>query len=246
MDQIKLKDLILKEKDKIITHKEEIYEQALVANFLPENSTVLEIGGRTGTVSQCINKKLINKSNHLVIEPNISFKNYLENLSKSLGFKLFMGIISDEPMYAEIWRHNKPNKYMNDNIEILRSIPIIEGKQPKKIAKHHEIITLNQYDSIINLEQKYELKFDTIVADCEGALPYIFEKNPQLFEQIKYIQIEWDCFCSNDNDNFRQKLLNQGFKSKYTFGVSMFPKWSVENNLCGTTNNVGHEILIKE
>lgn len=244
-DKNKLRELILNKKEFIINHKEEIYEQALVANFLPENSTVLELGGRTGTVSQCINKKLINKSNHLVIEPNNSFKNNLENLSQKLGFNLYMGVISSKPMYAEIWKHGKPNKYMNDNVEILRSIPIIDNQDIKKISNKHEIITLNEYSNINQLESKFNLKFDTIVSDCEGALPYIFEQNPQLYEQIKYIQLEWDSFKVSENDDFRNILLEKGFESKYFFGTSMFPLWSIKNKTCGTSNNLGHEVLIK-
>ena len=98
MDLQKLRELINKNKQFIVDGKEEIYEQALIANFLPENSVVLELGGRTGTVSKVINKKLNNKKNHLVIEPNNSFKNHLKNLSTLLGFNLYMGIISTKPM----------------------------------------------------------------------------------------------------------------------------------------------------
>lgn len=247
MDKQKLTELIEKKRDYIVDSKEEIYEQAMVANFLPEDSVVLELGGRTGTVSKVINKKLNNKNNHLVIEPNNSFKNHLESLSRNFGFNLYMGIISDKPMWAEIWHHGKIPKLMNDTQEILRTIEWTNDNMfPKKTAKHHELIKINNYKRLTDLENEYNLKFDTIIADCEGALPYLFENNPQLYEQIKFIQCEWDSFKSKDNDSFREKLLNNGFKSLYTFGVSMFPNWAVERKMCGTSDKIGHEILVKQ
>ena len=246
MDRQKLIELLDTNREFIVDDREEIYEQVMVANFLPENSVVLELGGRTGTVSKVINKKLSNKNNHLVIEPNDSFKDHLESLSNNLGFNLYMGVISHKPMWAEIWHHGKIPKLMNNTQEILRSLEWTDDNTvPKKTSKTHEIIKLNNYKTLTDLESEFNLKFDTIIADCEGALPYLFDSNPQLYNQIKFIQCEWDCFNSDDNDSFRQKLLNNGFKSLYTFGVSMFPDWAVERKMCGTTDKIGHEILVR-
>ena len=74
-DNLKLRKLIYDNNlQKIIKDfRNEIFEQSLAASFLKPDSKVLELGGRTGTVTRLINKILHNKSNHLVIEPNNRF-----------------------------------------------------------------------------------------------------------------------------------------------------------------------------
>ena len=42
------------------------------------------------------------------------------------------------------------------------------------------------------IENKYNLKFNTIVADCEGFLEQFFDENPHLYSQISLIIFEQD------------------------------------------------------
>ena len=111
-DNLKLRKLIYDNNlQKIIKDfRNEIFEQSLAASFLKPDSKVLELGGRTGTVTRLINKILHNKSNHLVIEPNNSFNNHLTELSNELGFKFFNGFTSNKPIWAEVWNHGKKQK----------------------------------------------------------------------------------------------------------------------------------------
>ena len=41
-------------------------------------------------------------------------------------------------------------------------------------------------------EDKYNVDFDTLVADCEGALCYILKEEPEFLESFKLIIIEND------------------------------------------------------
>ena len=49
--------------------KDELYEKALVSNFLSKDAKVLELGGGWGNVSDMIQKIINNKDNHIIIEP---------------------------------------------------------------------------------------------------------------------------------------------------------------------------------
>jgi hypothetical protein len=46
--------------------------------------------------------------------------------------------------------------------------------------------------SLDQVEQDYNLKFDTLVADCEGFLGQFFEENPRLYNQLKLVIFEKD------------------------------------------------------
>ena len=59
------------ESNNIINHKNtERTEQTMAYEFIEPNDIVLELGGRYGTVSNSINYKLNNKTNHVVVEPD--------------------------------------------------------------------------------------------------------------------------------------------------------------------------------
>jgi hypothetical protein len=59
----------------------EVFEQLLIYKYIKKNDSVLEVGGRLGVVSYTINSILNNKTNHVVIEPNInSLKSLIFNL----------------------------------------------------------------------------------------------------------------------------------------------------------------------
>ena len=88
-------------------------------------------------------------------------------------------------------------------------------------------------------------QFDTIVADCKGAFPHIFNTFPILYDQIKCIILEWDSNVE-DSDKFRKKLFEKNFKSIFTYSTGMAPKWCVDKGLYGTSNDIGHEVLYKE
>ena len=51
------------------------------------------------------------------------------------------------------------------------------------------VLTAGEEDAILDLVNE---PFDCIVADCEGCLPGEFNKNPKLFEHVRYIQVERD------------------------------------------------------
>jgi hypothetical protein len=86
------------ENGNLINHKiNEREEQEQAFKYIEPNDIVLELGGRYGTVSGVINYKLINKTNHIVVEPDEKIipaltKNKELNNSK---YQIFPKIISN-------------------------------------------------------------------------------------------------------------------------------------------------------
>ena len=177
-----------------LTNKAELYEKTLISNYLPENAKVLELGGGWGSVSKIIQQKINNVNNHIIIEPEN------ERATKLIqkGYKVFNGIISNNVMWLE-------KKFVS------RDIPTFNSQSIENII------------NIEKLEKMNNIKFDTIIADCEGALPKIFKENPQLF---------------------RNKLLNNGFISKQKLPLHWTPS---KGKGCFDENKkiIGHEVLIK-
>jgi hypothetical protein len=196
------------------SNKSELYEKALVSNFLQKDAKILELGGGCGHVSDIIQKIINNKDNHIIIEPE---KGRADDLIKK-HYKVFNGIISNEHLYLE-------NKFVTVN------------KKTKKSEKIKNITNVNK------LQEKYNIIFDTIIADCEGALPKIFEENPQLYDQINFIQIEYD-WLRTECTEFRNKLISKGFKSRAQLPLHWTPS---KGKGCYNENKeiIGHEILTK-
>ena len=42
------------------------------------------------------------------------------------------------------------------------------------------------------MENKYNLRFNTLVADCEGFLEQFMDENPKLYQQLSLIMFEKD------------------------------------------------------
>ena len=125
-------------------------EKNLVDKYIKGNEIVLELGGNVGVISNLINKKLIDRKNHVVLEPNGKLINKLKINRKlnSSQFNIIEGIISK----------NKNVKFYLHKNNLSSSIKI----------KSINYIKPKCYN-INDVEKKYHLNFDTIVMDIEGA-----------------------------------------------------------------------------
>ena len=77
-----------------------------------------------------------------------------------------------------------------------------------------------QNDSLIpsytmeNIQEKYNLKFNVLVADCEGFLEVFFDENPNFYDTLRLIIFEAD-YPDKCNYNKIRTILNQkGFKEE--------------------------------
>lgn len=144
-------------------------EQLMVCKYLTGNEKVLEFGGNIGrnslVIASILNSQ--NNTNLVVLEPN-------KNL-------------------VEILIHNKQINNLNFHIEpsALSTKKLIQQglvtKQSEIIEQGWIPVDIISYKNLIN---KYNITFDTLVIDCEGAFYYILKDIPQLLNNIKLIIME--------------------------------------------------------
>jgi len=170
------------ENDNKIDHvNTERSEQIIAHDFIDSDDNVLELGSRYGTVS-CL---LARKANRVVsLDPDISALECAKKNAKRHGVRVdFMhGIVS-----------NKPQKFNADNYASTTE-PTEESDIP--------------IYSIEKLQNMFNIKFNTLVADCEGCLEKVLEENDiSSFNKITY-ETDQPHKCNYDNVSNNLKSLN--------------------------------------
>jgi FkbM family methyltransferase len=176
----------------------ELPEQELIFKYVKRNAKVLEIGGNIGSSSIVISKILDNPKDHVVLEsdPTIAQELIKNKITNNCGFHVVSAALSKTPMIQNGWNTKNINAKS-------KSTPLPEG------WKYIPTIT---YEELI---KQHPIKFDTLVADCEGCLHPIFESYPHILNNIKTIVIENDAeFISPDmNNSIKSFIKSKGFKS---------------------------------
>jgi FkbM family methyltransferase len=164
----------------------EVDEQEQAQKYIRPEAIVLELGARYGTVSCIISKKLTNSMNLVVVEPDKTVWDALENNMKknNCNFNIVKGVISTKKLTVKDTGYN--TKTVSNNSSEIPNFSLEE------------------------IETKYNLKFDTLVADCEGCIIDFFNENPKLYNQLKMIMIEHDNNDTSSKSDY--DLLTQKFK----------------------------------
>lgn len=168
----------------------EIPERLTAYFFINPDDVVLEIGGNIGGVSSVIASKLKNGNNLVVLEPSTKALKELEDVSKKYyNFHIHEGVLVKKGQNIEC-KCNENSNYAECNE--------VNYKVKNNILFEE-------------LEKKYNLKFNTLVIDCEGCYIDIFEDalNRGWLNNINKILIEWDSIFLED------MLLENGFKLVY-------------------------------
>lgn len=170
------------------TFSDEYPEQLMAIRFIPTDARVLELGGNIGRNSCIIGKILDDSTNLVTFESSpIIAKQLRENRDlNNLHFFIENGAISKVPLIQNGW-NTKP------------SDECPPGYFPVKIMSFDE------------LQAKYSIEFNVLVADCEGALYQILKDEPGLLENIQLILVENDYH-------------NDPFGTQYQFTKEMFEK----------------------
>lgn len=164
----------LDENNKLIKHDiVEKTEQEQAKTFITDDCKVLELGARYGTVSCIISKKLSNGYNLVSVEPDDRVWTALEtNMNNNFcNFHIIKGAISNKKLSL--------TTCINNNGYDIRTKEDNSGNV--------KCYTINE------IEQMFNIKFNTLVADCEGFLETFFDENPQMYEQLNLIMFEKDC-----------------------------------------------------
>lgn len=185
---------------KINTTESEYPEQCLAHMYVDEASTVLELGARYGSVSCIINKKLIDKTHQISVEPDSTVWSALENnlVRNGCNVRVFKGFISKKN------RHLLPYGYAATSI----------------VAESSTIPSV----SVEDIEESYNLRFDTLVADCEGFLGEFFEEHPHMYEQLTTVIFEADYPNKCDYNAIRSTLKQHGFREIISGFQNVFKK----------------------
>lgn len=188
--------MYLDENDKVINQvSTERIEQESADKYIEDDDVILELGGRYGTVSGVLLSKIKNPLNLVIIEPDKNICDILlSNLARN-GFtnvNLWKGTVGSKRTlltdngYSSITYDCEDN---NDNC-----IPNI---------------------SIDDLQKKYGVYFNTLVADCEGCMESFIahlQSSTRPVSTWKKIMFEQDQPELCNYDNIKQLLIDNGFE----------------------------------
>ena len=174
---------------KVDTKHIEADEQHLANTYILENDVVLELGARYGSVSCTINSKLNNKYNQVVVEPDSRVWDVLEKNKNinNCNFNIVKGFISNKKLDLT----NLDANYGTTSIEAVDT-------------------NIPSY-TLSDIEEKYNLKFNVLVADCEGFLETFFDENPEFYDKIELIIFEADYPEKCNYEKIKMNLKNSKF-----------------------------------
>ena len=180
----------------------------LVNKYIKSDMKILELGSRYGTVSCALDYLLEDPKNQLVcVEPDTTIipclnKNKLIN---NCHFNIYHGTISKEELYVVYNGCGWETKTY---------------KIPPSTLKNEKIDTI----TLDEIQLKYGIYFDCLIADCEGFLLKFFNENLNILDQLKCVIYEEDC-CEKlpinstyiDYNIIEKYLTNHGFICVETF-----------------------------
>lgn len=186
---------IFDENDNIIDiTKIEYVEQMLVKKYILPTDIVLELGARYGSVSCTINKILNIKSNQVSVEPdNRVWKSLEKNkLINECEFHIIKGFVSKTNlnlMNLNICRNGYGSTYIIDDTTNIPSYLLNE------------------------LKQKYNLKFNVLIVDCEGGLEIFLNDFDELYNELRLIIFEADYPDKCNYEKIKTKLMQNNFNN---------------------------------
>jgi hypothetical protein len=185
--------IFVDENGNIVPHKDlEVEEQNTVSKYINKDDKVLELGARYGTVSAIILDNISNPKNCVIVDPDTNITQALRNNLNNCGYRdaqIFVGTVGS----------NKKRIHSDEGYGTYTES--CEGDECNL-----ENMTYN------NLQHKYDITFNTIVADCEGCLPELIDHIEDM-DPIKKIIFETDRPGDVDYNKVYTKLNECGFKN---------------------------------
>lgn len=176
---------------------DEYPEQLMSCLFLPSDAKVLEIGANIGRNTLVIASILEDDKNLVTLETMPSYVEILE-VHKQLngfGFHIVNAALSRRRLAQ------RPGGWT--------SYPVEDGA----ILQDNEIdLSLVTFDE---LQQRYNILFDTLVIDCEGAFYYILLDFPRLLDNIRLVIMENDYMDIAHKQYVDERLRSSGFECIY-------------------------------
>jgi FkbM family methyltransferase len=167
-------------------------EQVMAVKFIKPDCKVLEFGANIGRNTLVISSLLSDPTNLVALECDpISVAKLEENKSlNKYNFHIEPSALSKRKLIQKDW-------------DTIPSDDLIDGYTRVNTITYSELIA------------KYNIPFDTIVADCEGALFYILTDMPEVLTNIKLIIMENDYYNIEHKEFVDSVLTAQGFERIY-------------------------------
>lgn len=173
---------------------DEYPEQLLTISFIQSQNKVLEIGGNIGRNSLILSTILNNTDNLVVLESDI---NIVPKLKHNLDLNKY---------------------YPKVEPRALSSVKLLQkgwDTLPENLVKDKTGWKEVSIISFSELQAKYNIIFDTIVADCEGALYYILQNTPEILDNINMLIVENDYPEINHKNYVDSILIQKRFNRVY-------------------------------
>jgi FkbM family methyltransferase len=180
----------------------------LCNKYIKSDMKVLELGARYGTVSVCLDYILDNPVDQLLcVDPDSKIKDCLNKNKErnNCTFNIFNGAISKQELYV---CYNGCGWETKTYIEPPRHL------QSEKI----ECLSLEE------IQKKYNIDFDCLLADCEGFLLEFIRENGEFFDNLKCVIYEEDCGENHPINNtfinyseVERFLISKGFILQETY-----------------------------
>jgi FkbM family methyltransferase len=174
--------------------QEELPEQLMVAKYLTGSESVLEIGGNIGRNSLVIAHILnsTGNTNFVSIECDVNVADMLKENRELNGLRFFIETraLSKRKLAQKGWRTIVCDNCPSDHVKV-------------------NTITVHE------LRAKYNIKFDTLILDCEGAFYYILKDMPEILDGIIMIIMENDYFDISNKREIDKILSDKGFRVEY-------------------------------
>lgn len=202
-DKDKLQNIHRQLKIKHGIFTDEYPEQLMAVKYITGSEKVLEIGGNIGRNSMVIAYLLQQQNNLVTLEcdPEIAAQ-LIENRNiNQLTFQVEDSALSKRNLIQKGW-----TTFVSDVIPY----------GYKKV----KTITLSE------LNNKYQIQFDTLVLDCEGAFYYILQDFPEILNKIKLIIMENDYFDITHKNYVDMILKQTGFTIDYVEAGGWGPCYS--------------------
>ena len=171
---------------------QELSEQKMTIRYLTGNEKVLEIGGNIGRNSLVIASILNNSANLVTLEsdPNIALKLIENRDANHLAFHVEPSALSARRLIQRRW-------------DTMPSDVLLKG---------YAWVNTITWPA---LNAKYNIHFDTLVLDCEGAFYYILMDSPEILTNINLIIMENDYTDLSHKTHVDDVLLAYGFYRDY-------------------------------
>lgn len=170
----------------------ELPEQILAVKYLTGHEKVLELGGNIGRNSLIIGFLLREKNNNnfVTLETDETIANQLhENrIANNMDFQIENSALSKRKLIQKDW-----NTIVSDEL--------LDGYKPVNIISYDDLM------------KKYNIQFDTLILDCEGAFYYILLDMPEILNNINLIIME------NDYHNIDHKITIDNILREKNFGL---------------------------